>query len=326
MKKKIHFFFHLIWKDINFYSILLLPLSFLYVVVFFLKKKLCLFKIKPNSHTIIIGNISVGGTGKTPFIIELIKYFKEQNITVGVVSKGYGRKSKKNIFVENHHFADIVGDEPLLIKKKTDVKVLVGNSRKKLIRLFEKQNPNIQVLLFDDGLQDNSFYHNTDIVMFDGDKLFGNHFLIPAGPLRESINKLKSYDLLICKKSSKELNNLPYPYYNVKTYLKYAINHNTNHKKNLRVFKEKNINLVTGIGNPESFYLSLKEFGFKIEKHFFPDHHNFKENDFKLKNHYPIFVSEKDAVKFNFKIDNLWVIPMFLNCEKKLLDNLLNRL
>jgi tetraacyldisaccharide 4'-kinase len=219
-----------------------------------------------------------------------------------------------------------VGDEPLLIKKKTDVKVLVGNSRKKLIRLFEKENPNIQVLLFDDGLQDNSFYHNTDIVMFDGEKLFGNHFLIPAGPLRESINKLKSYDLLICKKSSKELNNFPYPYYNVKTYLKYAINHNTNHKKNLRVFKEKNINLVTGIGNPESFYLSLKEFGFKIEKHFFPDHHNFKENDFKLKNHYPIFVSEKDAVKFNFKIDNLWVIPMFLNCEKKLLDNLLNRL
>lgn len=91
-------------------------------MVFFLKKKLCLFKIKPNSHTIIIGNISVGGTGKTPFIIELIKYFKEQNITVGVVSKGYGRKSKKNIFVENHHFADIVGDEPLLIKKKQMLK------------------------------------------------------------------------------------------------------------------------------------------------------------------------------------------------------------
>ena len=97
MKKKIHFFFHLIWKDINFYSILLLPLSFLYLVVFFFKKKLYLFKVKPKAHTIIIGNINVGGTGKTPLIIELIKHFKEKIINVGVISKGYGRKSKKNI-------------------------------------------------------------------------------------------------------------------------------------------------------------------------------------------------------------------------------------
>ena len=326
MKKKIHFFFHLIWKDINFYSILLLPLSLLYFLVFFLKKKLSLFKVKPKSHTIIIGNINVGGTGKTPLIIELIRYLKEKNINVGVISKGYGRKSKKNIFVENYHSADVVGDEPLLIKKKTDVKVLVGNSRKKLIHIFEKENPNLQVLLFDDGLQDNSFFHDTDIVMFDGEKLFGNRFLIPAGPLRELFHGLKKYDFLVCKKSSKELNNFPYSYCSVKTYLKFAINFTTNEKKNLSIFDEKNINLVTGIGNPESFYLSLKKFNFKIEKHFFPDHHNFEEKDFKLNNSYPIFVSEKDAVKLQFKIDNLWVIPMFLNCEKKLLDNLLDRL
>ena len=190
MKKKIHFFFHLIWKDINFYSILLLPLSFLYLVVFFLKKKLYLFKVKPKAHTIIVGNINVGGTGKTPLIIELIKHFKEKNIKVGVISKGYGRKSKKNIFVENYHSADVVGDEPLLIKRKTDVTVLVGTSRNKLIQIFEKENPNLQVLFFDDGLQDNSFFHDTDIVMFDGEKLFGNHFLIPAGPLRELLRGL----------------------------------------------------------------------------------------------------------------------------------------
>ena len=162
--------------------------------------------------------------------------------------------------------------------------------------------------------------------MFDGEKLFGNHFLIPAGPLRESLNVLKNYDFLVCKKSRKELNNFPYPYYNIKTYLKFAINYKTNEKKNLSVFKEKNINLVTGIGTPESFYFSLKKFNFKIEKYFFPDHYNFEEKDFRLKNSYPIFISEKDAVKLNFKIDNLWVIPMFLNCEKKLLDNVLNRL
>ena len=122
MKKKIHFFFHLIWKDINFYSILLLPLSLVYLLVFFFKKKLSLFKVKPKSHTIIIGNINVGGTGKTPLIIELIRYLKEKNINVGVISKGYGRKSKKNIFVENYHSADVVGDEPLLIKKKQMLK------------------------------------------------------------------------------------------------------------------------------------------------------------------------------------------------------------
>ena len=100
-------------------------------------------------------------------------------------------ENPKNIFVENYHSADVVGDEPLLIKRKTNVKVLVGNSRKKLIHIFEKENPNIQILLFDDGLQDNSFFHDTDIVMFDGEKLFGNHFLIPAGPLRELFYGLK---------------------------------------------------------------------------------------------------------------------------------------
>ena len=231
MKKKIHFFFHLIWKDINFYSILLLPLSFLYLVVFFLKKKLYVFKVNPKAHTIIVGNINVGGTGKTPLIIELIKNFKEKNIKVGVISKGYGRKSKKNIFVENYHSADVVGDEPLLIKRKTDVKVLVGNSRNKLIQIFEEESPNLQVLFFDDGLQDNSFFHDTDIVMFDGEKLFGNHFLIPAGPLRELLLGLKYYDFLICKKSTKRVCNFPYSYYNVKTYLKFAINYKTNEKK-----------------------------------------------------------------------------------------------
>ena len=81
-----------------------------------------MFKVKPKSHTIIIGNINVGGTGKTPLIIELIRYLKEKNINVGVISKGYGRKSKKNIFVENYHSADVVGDEPLLIKKKQMLK------------------------------------------------------------------------------------------------------------------------------------------------------------------------------------------------------------
>ena len=119
--------------------------------------------------------------------------------------------------------------------------------------------------------------------MFDGEKLFGNRFLIPAGPLRELFHGLKKYDFLVCKKSSKELNNFPYSYYSVKTYLKFAINYITNEKKNLSIFDEKNINLVTGIGNPESFYLSLKKFNFKIEKHFFPDHHNFEEKDFQIK-------------------------------------------
>ena len=196
MKKKFFFFSFNYERTIftQFYCLL----SFLYLVVFFLKK-LYVFKVKPKAHTIIVGNINVGGTGKTPLIIELIKNFKEKNIKVGVISKGYGRKSKKNIFVENYHSADVVGDEPLLIKRKTDVKVLVGNSRNKLIQIFEEES-NLQVLFLMTDYKIIVFTIQYSNVRWR--KIIWKSFLIQLD-LRELVLGLKYYDFLICKKSTK---------------------------------------------------------------------------------------------------------------------------
>jgi len=295
-------------KQINILSYLLLPFTIFVRVNNFLnskKKKYLSKKLK----TICVGNIYVGGTGKTPTTIKLYDLIK----------KIKNASTAKKYYLNQQ-------DEEILLKRKT--KFLTASSRKSILKLAEKKN--IEVLIFDDGLQDNQIDYNFKFVCFDGDLGIGNGLLLPAGPLRETINSLKKYDVVFIKKGN-NLNNL-------NNLIKLIEKHN----KRIKIFitdykvskfskfnRSKKYLIYSGIGNPHSFAKILKQNKVKIvDKIIFPDHHSYSNQDFNFilnkakQNNAEIITTEKDYVKvpkeLQKKIKFLKVNLIIYN-EKKLI-------
>jgi tetraacyldisaccharide 4'-kinase len=292
-------------KQISILSYLLLPFTIFVRVNNFLnskKKKYLSKKLK----TICVGNIYVGGTGKTPTTIKLYDLIK----------KIKNASTAKKYYLNQQ-------DEEILLKRKT--KFLTASSRKSILKLAEKKN--IEVLIFDDGLQDNQIDYNFKFVCFDGDLGIGNGLLLPAGPLRETINSLKKYDVVFIKKGN-NLNNL----------IKLIEKHN----KRIKIFitdykvskfskfnRSKKYLIYSGIGNPHSFAKILKQNKVKIvDKIIFPDHHSYSNQDFNFilnkakQNNAEIITTEKDYVKVPKELQKkikFLKVNLIIHNEKKLI-------
>ena len=292
-------------KQISILSYLLLPFTIFVRVNNFLnskKKKYLSKKLK----TICVGNIYVGGTGKTPTTIKLYDLIK----------KIKNASTAKKYYLNQQ-------DEEILLKRKT--KFLTASSRKSILKLAEKKN--IEVLIFDDGLQDNQIDYNFKFVCFDGELGIGNGLLLPAGPLRETINSLKKYDVVFIKKGN-NLNNL----------IKLIEKHN----KRIKIFitdykvskfskfnRSKKYLIYSGIGNPHSFAKILKQNKVKIvDKIIFPDHHSYSNQDFNFilnkakQNNAEIITTEKDYVKVPKELQKkikFLKINLIIHNEKKLI-------
>lgn len=292
-------------KQISILSYLLLPFTIFVRVNNFLnskKKKYLSKKLK----TICVGNIYVGGTGKTPTTIKLYDLIK----------KIKNASTAKKYYLNQQ-------DEEILLKRKT--KFLTASSRRNILKLAEKKN--IEVLIFDDGLQDNQIDYNFKFVCFDGDLGIGNGLLLPAGPLRETINSLKKYDVVFIKKGN-NLNNL----------IKLIEKHN----KRIKIFitdykvskfskfnKSKKYLIYSGIGNPHSFAKILKQNKVKIvDKIIFPDHHSYSNQDFNFilnkakQNNAEIITTEKDYVKVPKELQKkikFLKVNLIIHNEKKLI-------
>ena len=292
-------------KQISILSYLLLPFTIFVRVNNFLnskKKKYLSKKLK----TICVGNIYVGGTGKTPTTIKLYDLIK----------KIKNASTAKKYYLNQQ-------DEEILLKRKT--KFLTASSRKSILKLAEKKN--IEVLIFDDGLQDNQIDYNFKFVCFDGDLGIGNGLLLPAGPLRETINSLKKYDVVFIKKGN-NLNNL----------IKLIEKHNkrikifiTDYKvsKSSKFNKSKKYLIYSGIGNPHNFAKILKQNKVKIvDKIIFPDHHSYSNQDFNFilnkakQNNAEIITTEKDYVKVPKELQKkikFLKVNLIIHNEKKLI-------
>ena len=292
-------------KQISILSYLLLPFTILVRINNFLnskKKKYLSKKLK----TICVGNIYVGGTGKTPTTIKLYDLIK----------KIKNASTAKKYYLNQQ-------DEEILLKRKT--KFLTASSRKSILKLAEKKN--IEVLIFDDGLQDNQIDYNFKFVCFDGDLGIGNGLLLPAGPLRETINSLKKYDVVFIKKGN-NLNNL----------IKLIEKHN----KRIKIFitdykvskfskfnRSKKYLIYSGIGNPHGFAKILKQNKVKIvDKIIFPDHHSYSNQDFNFilnkakQNNAEIITTEKDYVKVPKEMQKkikFLKVNLIIHNEKKLI-------
>jgi tetraacyldisaccharide 4'-kinase len=301
--------------------LILQPVSFLYHLVFIAKK---LFAPKPYQSRlpiVVVGNITVGGTGKTPAILALIQLLQQQGFRPGVISRGYPINPAKPILLDKLSTANKVGDEPLLVYRNTQVPVCVCRNRVLAIKALEALG-DVDIVLSDDGLQNFTFKHDVELLLFDHERQFGNQQLLPAGPLREPLSRLNSVDFVIdvakvpgtVPGTAVGLSLMPGKILSVKD--NFSL-------ENLGNFRKRRIVALTAIANPESFFASLAVLGLSFEKHAFQDHYAFTPEDFKPFADAEIIMTEKDAVKCaEFATEHFW----YLTLEGKFSDTFKNAL
>jgi tetraacyldisaccharide 4'-kinase len=282
-----------IWyrKTLAFYLWPFIPLSWLFKFIIYLRKKcyqINLLGFKTHRFPIpliVVGNITVGGTGKTPFIIYLYQLLKSQGYNPGIVSRGYipFKKHSIPIWVSPQSSPKEVGDEPLLVAQQLQCPIVIAANRVQAVQTLI-QAKNIDIILSDDGLQHYSMDRDIEIAIIDSTKQFGNGYCLPLGPLREPIKRLDSVDLIIT-------NGIPF---GKNQYEMKLIPENPSILQNLA---GKKIHAIAGIGNPKRFFQLLRDYDIDVIEHAFPDHYSYRPEDILFPDNFPIIMTEKDAVK-----------------------------
>ena len=304
---------------------LLIPISIFFYLSSILKKYLYkkgfLTTIKIKVPVLIIGNITLGGTGKTPLALNIIENFLKEGLKPAFISRGYGGSA--NNIKEVFEFSNVraVGDEALLIKSKSKIPVFIGKDRANVARILLKKYPETSIIISDDGLQHHRLERDYEIIVVDSQRQFGNGLIFPAGPLREGISRLKQVDAVVYKGVNNNSN-----FYQMKYITKHFKNLLTNKKAIFKDIKDKKIVAITAIGNPESFFSTLEGYGLEFKKVTYNDHYLFNKNDFIKYADYNIVMTEKDAIKCQkFATKNFWVLPLETKVDERLFRNILKK-
>lgn len=320
------------WFCKSVWHLLLLPLAAVYLGLIHLRKllyKLDVFKsyVLPVP-VIVVGNISVGGTGKTPAVIYLAQQLKLAGYRPGIVSRGYGRSNSLVQAVSCGSTPDQVGDEPLLIAMRTACPIFVGNDRVAAGMALLKQYPEVNVIISDDGLQHYRLKRSLELAVVDGDRRFGNGFLIPAGPLRETVARLSLVDAIIVNGNAAALKHVPNKnFFSMRLVGETFFSLDGKQKKSAAHFKHKKLAAVAGIGNPDRFFGHLRMMSLDFQSQAFPDHHLFCLEDFAPFKGKTILMTEKDAVKCqSFAAADIWMLPVDAMIEPGLMKIILNKL
>jgi tetraacyldisaccharide 4'-kinase len=277
----------------------LLPLHGLFWLVAILRRMwFSVFTPAPVAlPVIVVGNISVGGTGKTPLIVWLANRAAELNIRVGIVSRGYGGSSEAYpLRVIDGMAASVCGDEPRLLASRLGCPVVVDPQRR---RAVESLVGEVDLVLSDDGLQHYAMPRVAEIVVVDHERGFGNGWMLPVGPLRESIVRTQSVDMVI--RNGKDFVLQP----------RDMVNAVTGRTNDLLLLDDLEVHAVAGIGHPERFFNTLRKLGMKPIEHAFDDHHPFCRDDIEFADKRPVIMTEKDWVKCqDFVDESCWYLPV----------------
>lgn len=323
MKKTLSRWLLDVWYKDPFIGVLLMPLGFLFSD--FVRFRKFLYRIgvlKRHSlpvPVIVVGNITVGGTGKTPLIIWLARLLKNEGFKPGIISRGYGGQAESwPQWLDADSAAENVGDEAMLIAKQTACPMAVGPLRVDAAKLL-LQKSDCDVILSDDGLQHYALNRDIEIAVIDGERRFGNSYCLPAGPLREPIERLQSVDFVVVNGEKSEDNELA-----MQITGNTAINLLTGEEKPLSEFKAVDCHALAGIGNPDRFFKLLESFGLNCTTHSFPDHYKFQAKDISVLGSEPVLMTEKDAVKcMAFASDRHWYVPIAAVLESGFVERLL---
>ncbi len=266
---------------------------------------------KVNCPVIIIGNITVGGTGKSPLVIHLAELMTKAGFQVGILSRGYGGQSETYpLEVMNDSLPTVVGDEPVMIKAQTQARLVVDPKRARGAEYLVEQC-GCNLIICDDGLQHYALQRDIELLVVDGQRRLGNGLLMPFGPLREPRNRVKDMDGVVV--------NVPVSGLTTGNSIRSSFNHkhlfsmelesscfvslnDTENKQDLMKFvaycqkSNKTVHSIAGIGNPQRFFDQLQGLGLESIHHTFNDHHSYSTDDFTALDGI-IIMTEKDAVK-----------------------------
>jgi tetraacyldisaccharide 4'-kinase len=287
---------------------LLWPASMVFLLGVLLRRLLYGLRVFGSSHpgipVVVVGNITVGGSGKTPLVIWIAEYLKGKGWSPAVISRGYGAKLDAPRAATVASNAAEVGDEPVLIARRSGCPVWVGPDRVRVAKALLAQDPKIDVLVLDDGLQHYAMARDIELAVVDARGL-GNGFLLPAGPLREPRRRLRSVDAVVAHASA-------LPGYAMK--LEGEEVHrmtDARERRPLKAFAGQKVHAAAGIGDPNRFFLDLGRAGLEVIPHPFPDHHAFVERDLDFGDELPVLLTEKDAVKLrSVARPHWWVLPV----------------
>lgn len=330
------------WTRRGWLACLLWPLSLLFGALALLRRALYRFGWKQSERlpvpVVVVGNIFVGGTGKTPLAIWLVQALRQAGYRPGVISRGYGASADGVVEVTSTSQASMVGDEPLLIAERTACPVMVGRARVAAGRALLAMHPDVDVIVSDDGLQHYAMARDVEIVLSDlrGN---GNGWLLPAGPLREPASRRRDFSVCNVGSSGSVAAAQPLPG-------TVAMQLVTGQAEQLQDRARRQsleslaaqatsdsaaIVAAAGIGNPERFFATLRHAGLLFTPLALPDHYDFADNPFAALSAGLILVTEKDAVKCRaieaIKNDpRIWVVPVTARIDGALAEQIVEKL
>lgn len=315
------------WYRLGLWHVFLIPFSWLFLLLSGLRrfayKTGFLKSYKLPVPVIIVGNISVGGTGKTPLVIWLADQLQRKGYAPAIISRGYLGNTESVSPVFSDSDPAVVGDEPVLIARRGKWPVWVGRNRAAVGRTLLAAHPECNVIISDDGLQHYKLERDVEIVVVDGNRGFGNGLLLPAGPLRELRSRLMKADAIVCNGAQV----LPSSFL---MQLKGNLFHNLLEPDMMAdpdKFTGKKICAIAGIGNPYRFFQQLRAMGLQFEEKAYPDHHAFQPADLQSIAADVILMTEKDAVKCaSFAEKHWWYLPVSAVVDESLISLVLNKL
>ena len=299
-----------LWYDGHPLSHALLPLSWLYCAGVALRR-LAYRRQWLNSHrlpvpVILIGNLTVGGTGKTPLVLWVTDFLRRQGYRPGIVTRGYGGKAHdwpRSVTGDSDPFE--VGDEPVLLARHSGCPVVAGPDRSAAGKLLLANN-DCDMIVGDDGLQHYRLQRDLEVLVVDAARGFGNGRCLPAGPLREPGSRRREADLTVCNggpcTGGQVMDLVPGPVVSLR---------NPEITRELSELRRQRVTGVAGIGNPKRFFELLRSGGLHLDELPYPDHHPFSREDVESWPPGPVIMTEKDAVKCaGFARDDCWYLPV----------------
>jgi len=299
------------WQRLGGGALIFLPLTLIFGAFVAVRRLLYRIRILPSWRArvpvIVVGNITVGGTGKTPLVIEILDILTRRGWTPGVVARGYGRVPRRDNdplgvvrvypdIATPEHF----GDEPVVIARRSRVPVYVSPDRPAAARALLDAHPEVNVLVSDDGLQHYALARDIELAVIDGERRFGNGLLLPSGPLREPVSRLRGVDAAVVNVGHSDQVPAPRQFamrLGRERFHALASNQEAGVEEFALAVRGRPVVAVAGIGHPQRFFDHLESLGVKAKRIAFPDHHAYRASELKLPGAEIVVMTEKDAVK-----------------------------
>ena len=332
MKSFTQEFIHNAWRQKSaFFYLVLVPLSWLFAAITAFRRWVYQLGVLKSYAlpvpVIVVGNINVGGSGKTPVVIWLAGQLKQHGFKPAVISRGYGGSVSSATNVNTNSQANVVGDEPILIVNRAQCPVWVGTDRVQVATELLKAHPECNVIISDDGLQHYRLKRDIEIAVVDADSREKDARLLPAGRLREPLERLNTVDAVVSNGQNSTHENVDSVYQMQLVGQQFYNLADSNMTATATDFKQKSVKALAGIGKPERFFEHLRKLGLTFTGVSFDDHHAFTAQDLAKIDCDALIMTEKDAVKCKpFAQPHYWVLPVEAQIDTQLMTLILNKL